>query len=97
MKQKMVVTNLRIPQENWLQVKATAAAEGKSVNEYINTLIVDSSRQTFFGFPKVYKPIKKSKKRDPYSALLELATKPYTPHPLEASEDDKAIYGIDDE
>jgi len=36
MKQKMVVTNLRMPESDWLQVKASAGEMGMSVNEYLN-------------------------------------------------------------
>lgn len=43
MKQNIVVTNLRIPRTDWLQIRALAAEVGMSVNEYINFLIKDSS------------------------------------------------------
>ncbi|MGB9706739.1 MAG: hypothetical protein ACPLXP_01505 [Microgenomates group bacterium] len=43
MKQDIVVTNLRIPKTDWLQIRALAAEVGMSVNEYINFLIKDIS------------------------------------------------------
>jgi len=36
MTNQMVVTNLRLPYADWLQVKTVAAEQGLSVNEYIN-------------------------------------------------------------
>lgn len=39
MKTKKVVTNLRIDEQNWLQIKAIAAEVGMSANEYVNVLI----------------------------------------------------------
>lgn len=35
----MIVTNLRIPEDEWLQIRAAAAELGMSANEYINQLI----------------------------------------------------------
>ena len=39
MKTSMVVTNLRIPKPDWLQIKAVAGELGMSVNQYVNFLI----------------------------------------------------------
>lgn len=39
MNDKKIVTNLRIGEQQWLQVKAIAAESGMSVNEYVNALI----------------------------------------------------------
>lgn len=35
----MVVTNLRLPYSDWLQVKTVAAEEGLSINEYIQSIV----------------------------------------------------------
>ena len=95
MKQKMVVTNLRIPQENWLQVKAEAAQYGISVNDYIQRLIDEKSRKTFFAYKE--KGVKRqAKKRRLYQPLWDIIDKPYNRKPMGASEDDKIIYGIED-
>lgn len=40
---KMVVTNLRLPENDWLQIKTIAAELGMSINEYLNYLIQDLS------------------------------------------------------
>lgn len=39
MSKQMVVTNLRVPSEEWNQLKAIAAEQGMSANEYINFLM----------------------------------------------------------
>ena len=39
MSKQMVVTNLRVPREEWNQLKAIAAERGMSANEYINFLM----------------------------------------------------------
>jgi len=35
----MIVTNLRVPDEDWNQLRAIAAERGMSANEYINLLM----------------------------------------------------------
>mgnify|MGYP001612857160 CR=1 FL=1 len=44
MKQSMVVTNLRMPRSDYLQVKAMAGELGMSINEYINAITKDTAR-----------------------------------------------------
>jgi len=49
-KNDIVTTNLRLPRQDWLMIKALAAEEGKSFNEYINWLVEDvSKRMMVFG------------------------------------------------
>lgn len=36
---KIIVTNLRVPDEDWNQLKAIAAERGMSANEYVNLLM----------------------------------------------------------
>lgn len=43
MANQMVVTNLRLPYADWLQVKTVAAEEGVSINEYIQSIITSLS------------------------------------------------------
>lgn len=53
MKTKKVITNLRIDEYDWIQVKSMAAEAGMSVNEYINEIIkIDSSRRELAIRPK---------------------------------------------
>lgn len=44
MKTPTVITNIRLPKQDWLQVKTTAAELGMSINEYVNFLIRDRSQ-----------------------------------------------------
>lgn len=98
MKQKIIVTNLRIPEPMWMQIKATAAGFGMSFNEYIQYLVNDSTRKTFFGYKegKAFPKKRRTLKKSGYDLLLELARMPYERKPMGASEDDKIIYGIED-
>lgn len=45
MKQPMVVTNLRMPQAEYLSVKAMAGELGMSVNEYVSVILKVTGRQ----------------------------------------------------
>ncbi|MBI4066784.1 hypothetical protein HY407_00220 [Candidatus Gottesmanbacteria bacterium] len=95
MNTNIVTTNVRIPKNQYMQAKNNAADLDMSLNEYINTLIEEDTKNTFFGHKG--KKVTGAKKEDsPYQALLDLAKKPYKPEPMGASEDDKIIYGIKD-
>ena len=48
MKDKVIVTNLRIKKQDWLQVKTAAAELGMSVNQYVNFLIRDLTQKRQF-------------------------------------------------
>lgn len=81
---KKIVTNLRIDENDWLQVKTVAAELGMSVNEYINYLVRDLSTKLELTAP------------EEGSALLKLSeiSKKFKPKPMgELSEIDKIIYG----
>ena len=45
MKQPMVVTNLRMPQSEYLQIKSIAGELGMSVNEYMSFCAKDSDKR----------------------------------------------------
>ena len=95
MREKIIVTNLRIPENLWLQVKTNAYSLGLSANEYIKELIHESTRKEFFAY-KEKKTTHRSKKVRLYEPLWRLLEKPYKRKPMGASEDDKIIYGIED-
>ena len=83
MAKNIVVTNLRIDKEKWLQVKSQASEMGMSVNEYINYLITDLSikRELIDDFDKA-----------PIWQLPEIHKK-IKSKPMGLSEDDEVIYG----
>ncbi len=89
MKQKIVITNLRVPEADWLQVKAIAAEQGISVNEYINELI----QMAPIAMPSKNRK-KKTKKISVYDALIKVSQMPKikTIPDDDFSDDDRAIY-----
>lgn len=92
MKQKMVITNLRIPEYEWSQVKMAAAEEGVSINAYITDIIRETRQKRMLG----YKEPKQQKRTPRYSIwdLPEIMKKiPRKPIPGGLSEDDEIIYG----
>lgn len=88
----MTVTNLRMPEENWIKVKTSAANLGISANEYIITLIDDSMRRQFFAYTE--KPSTSRKKTRFYEPLWRIIEKPSKRKPMGASKEDKIIYDI---
>ena len=88
---KKVITNLRIDEDEWLQVKTMAASQGISVNEYITRIIRMENIKEVLGRKNV-KSVPKG-----YQALLDLAASNYKRKPMGASEDDKVVYGIEND
>ncbi len=83
---KKIVTNLRIDETDWLQIKSEAGELGMSVNEYINFLLRDLSIR------RILNP----KKEDALFWKLGNLSKKIKPKPMgELSNDDKIIYGLD--
>ena len=92
MKQKLVITNLRIPFEDWLMVKSMAGEQGMSVNEYIKMLIQESSGKKQLGI----KADKKRRSEKQFWNIPNIMKGKYY-RPMGASADDKIIYGIEDD
>lgn len=91
MKQKIVVSNVRFPYEDWMIVRSSAASMGMSINEYFQYLSnVDQIKKTT-GLKK------NPKKKSGYEALDQLLkfAKTHKGRPMGANDDDKAIYGIE--
>lgn len=89
-----IVTNVRVDHNRYAQLKIRAGELGMSVNAYMNWLIQRDVSTAQFPQPK---KTKTKKRKSIYDALLELAHKKYKYKPMGASEDDKIIYGIEDE
>lgn len=87
-----VVTNVRVDHNRYTQLKVRAGELGMSLNAYMNWLIQRDITKAQFTFPK-----KEKKRKSIYDAMWNLAHKKYKYKPMGASEDDKAIYGIEDE
>ncbi|MEK7154650.1 MAG: hypothetical protein AAB697_00815 [Patescibacteria group bacterium] len=82
---KMIVTNLRIPETDYLRVKERALDLEMSVNEYLNYLVKEVA-------PKNVMFMRVRKKKSMYQALMNLAKASYKRKPMGASEEDKIIY-----
>ena len=91
MNSKMIVTNLRMKEENWLQVKSVAADMGMSVNEYLNYITQNETSKAMFR-----KPVKKLRKtkKSIFDALLTLANDKSPNKPMGSSDEDDIIYDI---
>ena len=88
---KKIVTNLRIDENDWLQVKTLAAELGMSFNEYTNYSLQNTISKAQFGYPK--KSVIK-KRKSIYDLLPTLLKGKHPQKEFELSEDDKIIYGI---
>lgn len=89
---KKIVTNLRIDENDWLQVKALAAEAGMSINEYLNFLTQNAISKARFGFP--IKISKGTRRKSIYDLLPSLLKKRHKLKTFELSEEDKIIYGL---
>lgn len=85
MDQTMVVTNLRMEEPDWLQIKAMAGELGMSVNKYINYLIAKVTAKEEMGI------IKDPKKASIWEELPKIALRSKG-KPMGLSEDDEIIY-----
>lgn len=84
---QMVVTNLRMEEPDWLQVKAMAGELGMSVNKFINYLIRKvTTRQQLGIIDDDYKNARI------WEELPKIALKSKG-KPMGLSEDDEIIYG----
>ena len=86
MSKKIVVTNLRIPEDDWLEVKVIASSFGISVNQYIKELIRMETVRTMLGKEGTGMPPKG------YSALRKFVERKIKGRPMGLSEEDKTIY-----
>ena len=88
MKDEMVVTNLRLPKSDLIQIRVRAAKLGISGNEYIKRIIKSSTS-------KPITIILHAKKDDPIWHFPKSAMRLKNKKPrYELSEDDKIIYGV---
>lgn len=86
---KIIVTNLRIKEEVWLQIKAYASELGISANEYLNLLAKREVSKASFKKTTIKR---NARKQNIFDALLAISKKPNKP--MGASQEDKIIYGI---
>ncbi len=85
----MVVTNLRLPRSDWLEIKSIAGGFGVSTNQYINEALNFVTKVKELAFT----PKSVSLKDDPIWDWPNLAKK-IKDKPMGTSEEDKIIYGV---
>lgn len=86
--QRIVVSNVRFPEDEWLQLRAAAFSMGVSANEYIRYLFRTESVKSMTG-------IKESRsEKSGYEAMGVFINRRRKGKPMGASEDDKIIYGV---
>jgi len=88
----MVVTNVRIPQANFLQAKARAGELGISFNEYINR-IVKSVTIMYMMEDRTKKSLLQRRKAF-FEAIRRLAKVKTSGKIYDLSEEDKVIYDV---
>lgn len=88
---KIIVSNVRFPQDEWATLKSAANSHNMSINEYMRYMTRVMSMKTITSTKKI-KP-----RKDPYQALRDLANFASSVKfkPMGANEDDKIIYGIE--
>lgn len=83
MNKKVIVTNLRVEEEDWNQLKAIAAERGMSANEYINYLMKNVVAEPFLSGAMKSKSVWE---------LPELSKMARARKKFDLSEDDKLVY-----
>lgn len=90
MKQTMIVTNIRMPEEDLAQVKAAASDMGMSFNQYVNHVVQRFA--VFHTVATMKMPTKQSYKRLSIWDLPTIA-KHIKRKPMGLSAEDRIIYG----
>src|SRR3989338_211671 len=89
MKQEIVVTNLRIPKQQWIEIKVRSAELGISANEYIKKILTATTNLESIS-DTIKKVTKKSKKKVSfYDAMIMLSKIPQGKQKFDLSKDDK--------
>lgn len=94
MSTSMVITNLRLPKTEYIQMKILAANAGVSVNEYIRKAVKQSAVQKMMAVETVPQ---KSTVSSFYDDMLKLAKSAPHVKVYDVSDDDAIIYNIYDE
>lgn len=92
MNKNIIVTNLRVDKNLWLQIKQLSSEMGMSANDYLNYISRQAVSKAFLGESK--KTNAKRGKKSIYDALLFLSKKKYKLKPMGLSEIDEIIYAV---
>lgn len=85
--QKIVVSNIRFPEDEWLTLKSAAAFSDMSINEYLRYLNQNMAIQTITAIKR------SNSKKTGYEAMSEFINRKRVGRPMGLSEEDEAIYG----
>ena len=83
-----VVTNLRIPEDEYRRQKLLAVEDGGSFNEYVVRALRDKAMEKRFG-----KTVRRKGRKDFYEAMEEMLADKTPNQPMGLSEEDMVIYG----
>lgn len=89
----MVVSNIRMPQSEYRQLKSLAASAGVSINEYIRTTIKSTAMKKIMA---VDQKLKTDRIDGFYKDMLELANSVPNIKVHDVTDEDAVIYGIYD-
>lgn len=89
MKQQVIVTNLRIPYNDWVHMKALAGDLGMSVNEYVIQAVRNDGRKRILGTPNRKHKGKKESLIEEVERISRMPNKP-----MGWSKEDEEIYSI---
>jgi hypothetical protein len=81
---KMITTNIRLSQPDWLETKAISAQLGMSLNEYVTTVVVNANKSKAM--------TKTQQKTDVIWNLSEIAPPIDKYQPKKLNQDDELIY-----
>jgi len=86
--QKIVISNIRFPEDEWIMLKTAASLRGMSINEYMRYLSQADAIKTATGVKEVKSKI------TGYKAMDKFLNRKILDMPMGMSEEDEAIYGI---
>lgn len=92
--QKIVVSNIRFPQDIWLQLKSGAASHDMSVNEYLLYLNQIETVRSITGQSITKTKPSRAKAYEALRSMAGIASR-FKGKSMGASDDDKIIYGIE--
>ncbi len=83
-KHKMITTNIRLSEPDWLQTKSIAAELGMSLNQYVAHVVTSANKSKAF--------VSTESDNDVIWQLPQIAPDPKKYQPKGLSEDDQQIY-----
>jgi len=93
MASRMIVTNLRIDEHDWNQIRAVAAEMGISANEYVKRVLKEAAARQQLGVEMKKNATGKRKRNNFLLELSKIAEK-VPNQPMGLSEEDEIIYGV---